>query len=92
MAIVLTAVVPWQATDRATVAADATSRFVPVGPVRLTDTRRSDCGCIRRTGSTIEIDVMGVFVPAQTAREGRFVSVAASRLVDTREPGPRALY
>ena len=57
LAIVLTAVVPWQATDRATAAADATSRFVPVGPVRLTDTRRADCGCIRRTGSTIEIDI-----------------------------------
>jgi hypothetical protein len=166
LAIVLTAVVPWQATSRATAADDATSSFVPIGPVRLTDTRRADCGCFPRNSSTIEIeiaahpaiaddavavavtvtatataapgyvtaypagtprptvstlntrtdrtvansaiipvgpdgrialfrlvpgelivDVTGVFVPAETARAGRFVSVAARRLVDTREPG-----
>jgi len=150
-------------------AAAATSAFVPVGPLRLTDTRAADCGCGRVDTSTIEIDiaanpdlapdtvavavtvtatptaspgyvtaypagsprpkvstlntrsdravantaivpvgsngkislfqlvpgdlivdVTGVFVPATTARAGRFVSVAPRRLVDTRTPGPES--
>jgi len=40
-------------------AGPATSRLVPVGPVRLVDTREADCGCNRVDGHTITVDVAG---------------------------------
>ena len=33
----------------------ATSAYVPVGPVRLADTRRADCGCTRLDATTIRV-------------------------------------
>lgn len=150
-------------------AENAASKYVPVGPLRLADTRRADCGCTHRDTSTIEIDirgnaalagdatavaitvtatptashgyvtayparsrrpivstlntrtdrtvansaiipvgtdgkiaifhlvpgdlivdVTGVFTPAASSREGRFVPVNARRLIDTRAPGASA--
>ena len=148
-------------------AATTTSSFVPVGPLRLADTRNAVCGCTRRDDTTIEIDIAGhpaltpeavgvaitvtatptgqpgyvtaypadaprptastlntrsdrtvansaiipvgadgkialfhlvpgelivditgIFVAADTSRAGRFISVSARRLVDTRQQGP----
>jgi len=37
----------------------ATSAYKPVGPLRLTDTRRADCGCVRQDPRTIVIDIGG---------------------------------
>ena len=42
-----------------TVAAPDTSRLVPVGPVRLVDTRTADCGCDRVDAHTVTVDVTG---------------------------------
>lgn len=36
-----------------------TSALVPVGPIRLADTRRPDCGCRQVDASTVTIDVTG---------------------------------
>lgn len=46
------AATPATALDTAT-----TSALMPVGPIRLADTRRSDCGCRRRDTRTITVDV-----------------------------------
>lgn len=35
----------------------ATSAYVPVGPVRLADTRQGDCGCIRVAADTVRVAV-----------------------------------
>jgi hypothetical protein len=36
-----------------------TTSYTPVGPVRLADTRRTECGCTRLDGSTIRVPVAG---------------------------------
>lgn len=41
-------------------AASSTSKLVPIGPIRLADTRRSPCGCTRIDHDTISIDVTGL--------------------------------
>lgn len=43
----------------ATSAAADTSRLVPIGPVRLVDTRAADCGCTRVDAQTFLVDVAG---------------------------------
>lgn len=147
-------------------AAEQTSVLLPVGPLRLADTRTTDCGCSRVDASTVRVEVAGrdgvpadaiaaaltvtttdaaadtyvtawpsgaarpststvnarrgaavansaiiplgvdgsielfspvavaivvdvsaVFVPADTARAGRFEPMAPTRLLDTRESG-----
>lgn len=40
-------------------AATTTSAYLPVGPVRLADTRAAVCGCTRPAGDVIRIDVTG---------------------------------
>lgn len=45
------------ATPATTLDTATTSALVPVGPIRLADTRRSDCGCRRRDATTITVDV-----------------------------------
>lgn len=52
------AVVPAAPPARAD-AVRATSALVPVGPLRLADTRRDDCGCRRVDAATISVDVTG---------------------------------
>ncbi len=42
----------------------------------------------QRARGDLVVDVTGAFVPAATSTEGRFVPIAARRLVDTRLPGP----
>ena len=44
------------------------SRFVPVGPERLVDTRAGKCGCTRLDASTIRVQVTGRFGIAHGAR------------------------
>jgi hypothetical protein len=63
VAVSVGVVLPVAAGDRgATVRAAGpsdTTAFVPVGPVRVADTRRRNCGCRRLDASTIEIDATG---------------------------------
>jgi hypothetical protein len=40
-------------------ASAAGSRLVPVGPLRLADTRLADCGCQRLDATTIRVDIAG---------------------------------
>ncbi len=40
-------------------AAAATAAYVPVGPLRVADTRTTPCGCTPRSAGTISIDVAG---------------------------------
>ena len=63
--------------------AATTSVLVPVGPIRLADTRRAACGCERTSGSTIIVDVSGhPDVPDEVVAAA--VTVTATR---TTEPG-----
>jgi hypothetical protein len=150
--------------------APSTTAYVPVGPVRLADTRETPCGCTRLDPSTVRVDIVGrddvpdgatavavtvtalqtaspafvtvypgggdrpiastlntrtdrvtsnstivpigdggaidlfqlvpgdlvvdvtgAFVPAESSRAGRLVSVTARRLVDTRTPADGAV-
>lgn len=61
LAIVAAAVIATLPTTAPTAraAAATTSAYVPVGPIRLADTRRADCGCTRLTGDTIRVAVTG---------------------------------
>lgn len=56
MAAIATAPVPPSA---AAAPAPLTGALVPVGPIRLADTRRDDCGCTRLDATTIAVDVAG---------------------------------
>ena len=40
-------------------AAPDTSRLVPVGPIRVADTRAADCGCTRLDTQNFTVDVAG---------------------------------
>lgn len=44
-------------TESSAQAAIDTSAYVPVGPIRLADTRETPCGCERASGNTIVVDV-----------------------------------
>lgn len=55
----------------------ANTTIVPLGDDGRIDVHRSQVG-------DVVVDLLGVFVPAATSRAGRFVPVAARRLVDTR--------
>lgn len=55
----------------------ATTRYVPVSPVRLADTRDSDCRCTRLDATTIRVQVAGVGgVPADATAAALNVTVA----------------
>ncbi|WP_133870114.1 hypothetical protein [Ilumatobacter fluminis] len=59
VAALLMQFVPAAAMSPPTSAAPGTSRLVPVGPVRLVDTRKADCGCTRVDAHTVTVDVAG---------------------------------
>jgi hypothetical protein len=54
---------------RALAAVAGTSTYLPIGPVRLADTRAADCGCTRIDPYTIRVQVAGRFgvAPGATA-------------------------
>ena len=56
---VLLTALPAQGSPAAEAAEPVTSAFVPVGPVRLADSRNADCGCERLGGNTIRVAVTG---------------------------------
>ncbi len=65
------------ATARPAAAADATSRFQPIAPVRLADTREADCGCTRPDGDTLRVVVAGrAGIPADIVAAALTVTVA----------------
>src|SRR5690606_23253287 len=43
----------------ASAAEGATSSYVPVGPLRLSDTRQADCGCRRLDARSVRVQVSG---------------------------------
>jgi hypothetical protein len=45
--------------DAAPATEPATTPYLPVGPVRLADTREASCGCSRLDGSTLRVDIVG---------------------------------
>lgn len=64
--------------DAATVAPSDTTAYVPVGPLRLADTREDPCGCRRPDPSTLRVDIVG--------REGLPADVAAVAVTVTALP------
>ncbi len=57
-ALALTAVITFS-TGQPAAAAEVASAFVPVGPVRLADTRLTPCGCSDPAAATITVDIAG---------------------------------
>lgn len=45
--------------DAAPAIEQPTTAYVPVGPLRLADTRDSPCGCSRLAASTVRVDIVG---------------------------------
>ena len=57
----------------------ATSRFVPIAPVRLADTRADGCGCTAMDATTIRVDVAGhPAVPDDAVAAALTITSAAS--------------
>ena len=71
-------------TATATVGDPATTAYVAVGPLRLTDTRIADCGCSRIDPSTLRIDIVG--------RDGMPADVAAVAVTVTALPTATAAF
>ena len=57
-----------------------TATYVPIGPLRLADTRRTDCGCTSVDDTTIRVDVIGRAEVPDTA--------VAAAITVTATPGP----
>ena len=55
----VTSVRPLATGATASAAEGATSSYVPVGPLRLSDTRQDDCGCRRLDARTVRVQVSG---------------------------------
>lgn len=67
------------AVDGSAQATGATSAFEPVGPYRLSDTRRADCSCRRIDGQTIRVDIGGTeLVPQEIIAAAITVTITGS--------------
>jgi hypothetical protein len=64
--LAVVAIAPALGTESAVATGD-TAAYLPVGPIRLADTRESPCGCTRLDTSTIRVQVAGrIGIPADT--------------------------
>jgi hypothetical protein len=61
LAAVLTPSMPAPVTAAGTIPDSPKSAYVPVGPLRLADTREPECGCVVENASTLTVDVTGRF-------------------------------